>query len=285
MSKESPYFDPDILLNLGAELIRRPESRWAMELDSFNANELGRTKRVPVISTPPFVVPPPSELPWLARVTTKPEAARDWTITLAPLSPGSSQGPFQQQGSGYEPPNVSDAVCIVQWRGGRQGVPAWAVVDWWAGQQFSVFGSSVIVTGAVIALATAAVAANNTHVLGAQLAPGLSRNTPRRTVIYPTLIASGGGNFTFAVPPYAQNVSFSFAGAPGISDDDVLLEGLLILGGTSIWGQTPLVIGALNQGVLSTFRLPIGTNFIRITNNNNNTNLLQARLLYDLALS
>jgi len=283
VSKASPYFDPDILLNLGAELTRRPESRWAMELDSFNANELGRTKRVPVLTG---VLQPFTSFPWLARVTTKPEAARDWTITLGPLSPGNAQGPFQQEVSGYQPPNVSEAVALIQWRGGRQGVPAWALVDWWGGQQFSVFGSSVIVSGAVLVLATAAVAANNTHILGAQLAPGLSRNIPRRTIVYPSPIGVAG-DAVASIPPFARNLTFSAGNgvSGGFAPGDIVVSGELIAGGTTIWEQSPGGAGlGLSQGQLSNFRLPMGTNFVRITNNGANA-LLQPRLLYDLALS
>lgn len=283
MSEESPYFDPQILLNMGEEISKRP-SRWDMELDGFSENELGRTVRVPVAGIAPGASAGQafSAFKWVARVTTKPEAARDWTITLGPLSPGSQQGPFQQQNSGYQPPNVSDAVCLVQWAGGRQGAPSFAFVDWWAGQQFSVFGSRVIVSGAVLLLATAAVAANNTHVLSGQLSPGLSRNSPRRTVLYSGIIAAEGASDVVAVPPFARNVSLSFANPQAV--DDVILQGELIAGGSVIWQQSPLALDAINQSPLATFRLPIGTNFIRIINNSDAI-LLQARLLYDLSLS
>jgi len=283
VSKESPYFDPAILLNMGEELSKRP-SRWDMELDGFTANELGRTVRVPVF---PLTGAPSafSAFKWVARVTTKPEAARDWTITLGPLSPGNKQGPFQPQSSFYEPPNVSDAACLVQWSGGRQGAPSFAFVDWWSGQQFSVFGSRVIVSGAVLVLATAAVVANNTHVLSGQLAPGLSRNQPRRTIIYPS-VAPGGASVVAPIPPFAQNLTLSLANPTDFTGAaDVVVSGELISGGTTIWSQLPNAILGTSQGAFNTFRLPTGTNFVRITNNDAANTIQQPRILYDLALS
>jgi len=282
----NPYFDPKVLLGMGEEVAKRP-SRWDMELDGFSENELGRTVRVPV-ATPANAAQAFAAFKWVARVTTKPEAARDWTITLGPLSPGNKQGPFQQQQSSYEPPNVSDAVCLVQWAGGRQGAPSFAFVDWWSGQQFSVFGSRVIVSGAVLALATAAVTANNTHVLSGQLSPGLSRNSARRTIIYPSPIGVLGGSAVIAIPPFAQNLTFSLGnGVSGsFAPGDIVLSGELIAGGTTIWEAAPGGAGlGLSQGFLSNFRLPIGTNFVRVTNNNAGTAAFQSRILYDLALS
>jgi len=283
--KGNPYFDPNLLLDMGREVTRRNRpSRWDMELDGFTENELGRTVRVPVLVATSAAAAT-SGFKWVARVTTKPEAARDWTITLGPLSPANKQGPFQNTDSLYEPPNISDAICLVQWSGGRQGAPSFALVDWWDGQQFSVFGSRVIVSGAVLVLATAAVAVNNTHVLSGQLAPGLSRNAPRRTIILPPNIASGGGTAAVAVPPFARNVSFSLASLTGFGATDISMTGELISGGTTIWQQFPLSLGGNFQSEIASIRLPIGTNFIRITNNDNNTDILQARLLFDLALS
>jgi len=283
MSKAGPYFDPKILLGMGQE-VRKPQSRWEMELDGFSANDLGRTVRVPARRVTNAAAAM-SAFKWVARVSTKPEAARDWTVTLGPLSPGNAQGPFQQTDSLYQPPNVSDAICLVQWSGGHQGAPAFAFVDWWAGTTFSVFGSRVIVSGSVIALATAAVPGDDTHVLSAQLSPGLSRNQPRRTIIYPTPIADQGGNAVAAVPPFAQNVTMSFIDVFNFGFGDVILQGELFAGGTAIWQQAPGGIPGGGQGNTLNFRLPIGTNFIRVINNDNNTALFQTRLLYDLALS
>lgn len=278
MSKAGPYFDPKILLDMGRE-VRKPQSRWEMELDGFSSNDLGRTVRVParrVINAAQGM----SIFKWVARVSTKPEAARDWTITLGPLSPGSRQGPFQPTNSLYQPPNVVQALCLVQWSGGHQGAPSFAFVDWWAGQQFSVFGSRVIVSGAVIVLATAAVAGDDTHVLSGQLSPGLSRNAPRLTIIYPTPI-SGGTSVVEAVSPFARDVSFSKAGLsiPG----EAILSGETFSGGSTIWTvDASNIIGIPAQ--MLPLRLPMGTNFIRVEAAGAN-DLNQVRLLYDLALS
>ena len=285
MSKVSPYFDPKILLDMGQELGKRP-SRWDMELDGFTENELGRTVRVPARRVTNAAAAM-SAFKWVARVTTKPEAARDWTITLGPLSPGNSLGPFQPTDSLYRPPNVSQALCLVQWSGGRQGAPSFAFVDWWSGQQFSVFGSRVVVSGSVLVLASAAAAIDETHVLSGQLAPGLSRNMPRLTQIYPTPIAAGS-SVVQAVPPFARNVSASLANATAMAPTDLLLEGELISGGTVIWQALPFVLGGGGgMSPLANFRLPIGTNFIRATNNSAGPAVaaLQLRLLYDLGLS
>jgi len=279
MSKAGPYFDPKILLDMGQEVTKakRP-SRWDMELDGFSSNDLGRTVTVAAL-VPSNAAAAFTAFKWVARVNTKPEAARDWTITLGPLSPGNAQGPFQPTDSQYAPPNVSDAVCLVQWAGGHQGAPSFAFVDWWAGQQFSVFGSRVIVSGAVLVLGTA-VGAARTHVLSGQLAPGLSRNPPRRTIIYPTPIG-GGTSVVAAIPPFARDVSFSKAGLsiPG----EAILSGELISGGTTIWTTDASNIIGIPAQMLP-LRLPMGTNFIRVDAAGAN-DLNQVRLLYDLALS
>ena len=274
--EDSPYYDG---LFDGGDEEAKPKSRWELELEGFNANESGRPQRVPALTATGGI----SQFKELARVKVAPEAARDWTITLANLSAGNSIGPFQVINGGYTPPNINDAAAIVEWKGGHQGVAMWAIVDWTAGQQFSVYGSSVRVSGIVASLAVAAVGPNAEHVLQASISPGKSNNVPRRTIIYPTPLGIGA-SFAIAAPPFAKNVTFSTATAGTLGPADVELSGELALGATTIWVQFPQTIGPVNQSGLTTFRLPVGSNFLRITNSSPGA-ILQPRLLYELALS
>jgi len=267
-------------------------SHWDLFLDGFDNSQAGRTQVVPVnAGTSPATIQ--SGFKELARIKVKAEAASYWTVTLGPLSPANFQGPFQIGGNliapaflgtGYQPGNINQAVALVEWRAGDRGAPSFAFVDWAQGTQFSVFASSVRVSGSVTSLATAAVPALDLHTLTAQLTPGQSRNQPRLTVIYDTNISEGAQD-SKGVPAFAKDFTFSANFFEDLVVGDVALLGQRVQGGSEIWSLDPInVAGVQPMGNFFSIRIPIGTNYLAIVSTGANA-ISQARIIWDLALS
>lgn len=215
------------------------------------------------------------------------EAARSWVVTLSPLTIEGMNQP-RANAVGFAPQLISDAFAVIEW--GSLGSIQWAVVDWSAGQQFSVFGSYVRVWGGVRLFGTVGLNPTPVTRFSAHVVPGFSRHQPRRTIIYGDIPAAD--EVEFPVPAFASSVAAEFNKfiTPVATRNASFLEGRMVAGAGPIWQDsiwndilTVVVAFTLHGGARPSL-LPIGSNFIAAVNPSVAA-LSSLRLIYTLAMS
>lgn len=243
----------------------------AHKRQSYDLNKAHGDEIVSELNTPVIV----------ARVNVDTDYARDWVVTLGAVTTPSQQG-ARAGGTlaAKNPQSLADSFCIVEWGMGTSA--NWAIVDWTAGQQFSVYGSYVKIHAQINTWGLFAVppADPRTRFSG-HIAPGRSSNLPTRTVTYGTVV--NNDEEEQPVPPFARRVyGYAFRSSPA-SYASVRFRGRHVSGGVDfwqrVWGTTTGAAGSADVGVT----LPVATNFLAIANFTSSNIIPLA--VYELALS
>jgi hypothetical protein len=218
----------------------------------------------------------------IARIALDEDFAQSWVVSLAPLTTPGQQGAAAgvSAGAGLSNRALVDAAAIIEW--GLGGSTSWALVDWNLGQQFSVYGSFVQVTGIIFTYAANEPTPPLETRFAAHIVPGHSERRPTRTVLYPPIGA--GTSVALAIPPCAFRV-FGYARLPAalLSYSLVRFQPAVVAGGAFIaerqWGTGDGRAGAADVG----FTLPVASNFMGILNAGSAD--LEAQLVYELGIS
>lgn len=222
-----------------------------------------------------YIVSAAGQAGLVARVETE-NSPQSWVVTLGPVTQPNQFGPLGNTITGINPQVVLDSLAIVEF--GHGSAAQWALLDWNKGQQFSVFGSFVRVFAFINAYGTAGAPPIPETRFSGSIIPGECRNTPVRTVQYPTIAAAT--SFTLPVPPFARRL-FAFVDATNYAT-------LAIVGrtttGTIIWRTLWGINGVPTAN--ASWRgdmIPVGTNFLTIDNNGGAG--VVPRIVYELGLS
>lgn len=219
----------------------------------------------------------------IARVSTPEQYAQSWVVTLGPVTTPGQQ--TATGASGLNPQVLSDAAAMIEW--GMGGSRSWAVVDWTAGQQFSVFGSFVRIIAQLNAWGPNGQPPGDAALtrFAGHIAPGRSITRPWRTIDYGDVIPINTP-VDRPVPPFARLVRFSNQDSNGATvNANTVLSGWIRSGGDLLWQARMDGMGFSNVNSMSGSGIvfPAGTNFCRIRNA---VNIIRTvRLSYELLLS